>query len=152
MFIWKTTELANAIKENTLTEKDWKQYYLAGSIVMIIALYLTQLEPRIEINTQSLIVEAVLMVVIAVIGINITFKTNQNNNGSNFVARIIALSLPIIIKSTVFLVLFFIALGVVAEVAELSTESIDWLMVIFTVLIEALIFWRINVHLNYINT
>ena len=51
-----------------------------------------------------------------------------------------------------FLVLFFIALGVVAEVAELSTESIDWLMVIFTVLIEALIFWRINVHLNYINT
>lgn len=152
MYIWKTTELANEIKENTLTEKDWKQYYLAGSIVMIIALYLTQLEPRIEINTQSLIVEAVLMVVIAVIGINITFKTNQNNNGSNFVARIIALSLPIIIKSTVFLVLFFIALGVVAEVAELSTESIDWLMVIFTVLIEALIFWRINVHLNYINT
>ena len=152
MFIWKTTELANAIKENTLTEKDWKQYYLAGSIVMIIALYLTQLEPRIEINTQSLIVEAVLMVVIAVIGINITFKTNQNNNGSNFVARITALSLPIMIKLFVVLVLIFIALGVVGEVAELSPESIDWLAVVFTVLIEALTFWRINVHLNYINT
>jgi hypothetical protein len=150
MFIWKTTELANEIKENTLTEKDWKQYYLAGTILVTISFYIALLEER--INTQSLIVEAVLMVVIAVIGINITFKTNQNNNGSNFVARIIALSLPIIIKSTVFLVLFFIALGVVAEVAELSTESIDWLMVIFTVLIEALIFWRINVHLNYINT
>ena len=150
MYIWKTTELANEIKENTLTEKDWKQYYLVGTILMTISLYIPLLEAR--INTQSLIVEAVLMVVIAVIGINITFKTNQNNNGSNFVARIIALSLPIIIKSTVFLVLFFIALGVVVEVAELSPESIDWLMVIFTVLIEALIFWRINVHLNYINT
>ena len=137
MFIWKTTELANEIKENTLTEKDWKQYYLAGAILMTISFYIALLEAR--INTQSLIVEAVLMVVIAVIGINITFKTNQNNNGSNFVARIIALSLPIIIKFTVFSVLFFIALGVVAEVAELSPESIDWLMVIFTVLIEALI-------------
>ena len=152
MFIWKTTELANAIKENTLTEKDWKQYYLAGSIVMIIALYLTQLEPRIEINTQSLIVEAVLMVVIAVIGINITFKTNQNNNGSNFVARITALSFPIFIKIGVFSFLLGIALVLVAEGAELSPEFIDWLMVISAVLIEALFFWRINVHLNYINT
>ena len=150
MFIWKTTELSNEIKENTLTEKDWKQYYLAGTIVMTIAMYIAQLVPR--INTQPLIVEAVLLVVIAVIGINITFKTNQNNNGSNFVARVTALSFPIIIKVSVFAILFGIALEVVAEVAELSLESIDWLAVVFVVLIEALIFWRINVHLYYINT
>jgi len=150
MFIWKTTELANEIKENTLTGKDWKQYYLAGTILVTISFYIALLEER--INTQPLIVEAVLLVVIAVIGINITFKTNQNNNGSNFIARITALSLPIMIKLFVVSVLIFIALGFVGEVAELSPESIDWLAVVFTVLIEALTFWRINVHLNYINT
>ena len=150
MFIWKTTELSNEIKENTLTEKDWKQYYLAGTIVMTIAMYIAQLVPR--INTQPLIVEAVLLVVIAVIGINITFKTNQNNNGSNFVARVTALSFPIIIKVSVFSILFGIALEVVAEVAELSLESREWFMVVFAVLLEALFFWRINVHLYYINT
>jgi hypothetical protein len=150
MFIWKTTELSNEIKENTLTEKDWKQYYLAGTIVMTIAMYIAQLVPR--INTQPLIVEAVLLVVIAVIGINITFKTNQNNNGSNFVARVTALSFPIIIKVSVFAILFGIALEVVAEVAELSLESREWFMVVFAVLLEALFFWRINVHLYYINT
>ena len=150
MYIWKTTELSNEIKENTLTEKDWKQYYLAGTIVMTIAMYIAQLVPR--INTQPLIVEAVLLVVIAVIGINITFKTNQNNNGSNFVARVTALSFPIIIKVSVFAILFGIALEVVAEVAELSLESREWFMVVFAVLLEALFFWRINVHLYYINT
>jgi uncharacterized membrane protein YeiH len=150
MYIWKTTELSNEIKENILTEKDWKQYYLAGTIVMTIAMYIAQLVPR--INTQPLIVEAVLLVVIAVIGINITFKTNQNNNGSNFVARVTALSFPIIIKVSVFAILFGIALEVVAEVAELSLESREWFMVVFAVLLEALFFWRINVHLYYINT
>ena len=79
-------------------------------------------------------------------------KTNQNNNGSNFVARITALSFPIIIKVSVFSILFGIALEVVAELAELSLEFREWFRVVFAVLIEALFFWRINVHLSYINT
>lgn len=149
MYIWKTAKLATEIKENTLTEKDWKQYFLAGSILITISIYLTQLAAR--TNTESLIVEAVLMVAIAVIGINIAFKTNQNNNGSNFVARITALTFPISIKLIALSILYGIAVGIVEEVAEVSIQSQEWAVVAFTVLIQVLFFWRINVHLKYIN-
>ena len=150
MYFWKTNKLSNEIKENTLTENDWKQYYLAVSILLLISIYSTQLVPR--INIESLIVEGVLSVAITVIGINITFKTNQNNNGTNFIARITALSFPIAIKIATLSFLYGIGIGVAKEMLALSTENKEWATTIFTVLIQVLFFWRINVHLKYINT
>lgn len=150
MYIWKTTKLSTEIKENTLTEKDWKQYFLAGTILITVSMYLLQIESRTIM--ESLIVEAVLMVAIAITGINIAFKTNQKNNGTNFVARMTALTFPISIKLIALSVLFGVALGVAEEVAGLTPESIEWATVVFGVLIQILFFWRINVHLKYINT
>ena len=96
MYIWKTDKLSSEIKENTLTEKDWKQYFLAGAILITLSMYMIQTMPR--ANMISLMVEGILMIVITIIGINIAFNANQENNGTNFVARITALSFPLSIK------------------------------------------------------
>ena len=150
MYLWKTTKLSTEIKENTLSEKDWKQYFLAGTILITISMYLIQLVVR--TNTDSLIVEAVLMLAITISGINIAFKTNQTNNGSNFVARITALSFPITMKIIAISFLYGIALGIYAEASAVSVENQEWISVVFAVLIQVLYFWRINEHLKYINT
>lgn len=150
MYIWKTDNLSSEIKENTLTEKDWKQYFLAGTILITLSMYMIQTMPR--TNMISLMVEAILMVVITVIGINIAFNTNQENNGTNFVARITALSFPLSIKIIAISFVFGIVLGFLNEMDPISTENEEWVYTIFTVLIQIIFFWRIKVHLAYINT
>ena len=150
MYFWNTAKLSNEIKENTLSEKDWKQYYLAVAILITVLMYLTILIERPYI--EAIIVEAVLMVAIAIKGINIAFNTNKDINGSNFVARITALSFPITIKLIVLAIIIGIPLGFLQALPELSAEFHEWVSVAVSVLIQILYFRRINIHLGYINT
>ena len=150
MYFWNTAKLSTEIKENTLSEIDWKQYYLAGTILITIAIYLIQLGERTYI--EATIVEAILMIAITVKGINIAFDTNKNIDGSNFVARITALSFPITIKLIALSIIIGIPLAMLEQLPELSTEFHEWVSVAFAVIIQVLYFRRINVHLGYINT
>ena len=150
MYIWKTNKLSTDIKENNLTEKDWKQYFLAGGILLTVAMYLIQTSAR--TNMVSLLIEGLVMVAITIVGVNIAFNTNQKNNGSNFVARITAISFPITIKIIAISFIFGIILAIVGETATLSIENQEWASAIYTVLIQVLFFWRVNEHLKYINT
>lgn len=150
MYIWKTNKLSTDIKENNLTEKDWKQYFLAGGVLVILAMYLLQTSVR--VNMMSLLVEGLLMLVITIVGINITFNTNHDNSGTNFVARITALSFPLSIKLIVVSFFYGILIGVANEISPFSVENQEWAFAIFTITIQAIFFWRINVHLLYINT
>lgn len=149
MYLWKTDKLSSEIKENTLTEKDWKDYFLAGAILITISMYMLQTMPR--INMLSLMVEGILMIIITIIGINFTFNANQENNGSHFVARITALSFPLSIKIIAISFIFGIVLGYLNELDPISTENEEWAITAFTVLIQIIFFWRIRVHLTYIN-
>ena len=150
MYIWKTDKLSSDIKENTLTEKDWKDYFLASAILISLSMYMIQTLPR--TNMLSLMVEAILMIAITVIGINIAFNANHENKGTNFVARITALSFPLSIKIIATSFVFGIILGFLNEMDPISTENEEWAYTAFTVLIQILFFWRIKVHLTYINT
>ena len=149
MYIWKTDKLSSEIKENTLTEKDWKQYFLAGAILITLSMYMIQTMPR--TNMISLMVEGILMIVITIIGINIAFNANQENKGTNFVARITALSFPLSIKIIAISFIFGIVLGFLNELDPISAENEEWVYAAFTVLIQIIFFWRIKVHLSYIN-
>ena len=149
MYIWKTDKLSSDIKKNTLTEKDWKDYFLAGAILITLSMYMLQTMPR--TNMISLMVEGMLMIVITVIGINIAFNANQENKGRNFVARITALSFPLSIKIIATSFIFGIILGFLNELDPVSTENEEWAYTAFTVLIQIIFFWRIRVHLTYIN-
>lgn len=150
MYIWKTDLLSSEIKEHTLTEKDWKNYFLASAILITLSMYMLQTLPR--TNMISLMVEAILMIVITFIGINIAFKSNQKNKGTNFVARITALSFPLSIKIIAASFVFGIILGFLNEMDPISTENEEWAYTAFTVVIQIIFFWRIKVHLTYINS
>ena len=150
MYIWKTNELSTDIKENKLTEKDWKQYFLASGILITLSMYMIQTVARTNIN--SLMIEAILMIAITIIGINIAFDANQKNQGTNFVARITALAFPLTIKIVAASFFLGIILGFLNEMDPISTENEEWVYAVFTVLIQIIFFWRIKVHLTYINT
>ena len=149
MYIWKTDKLSSEIKENTLSEKNWKDYFLAGTILITLSMYMVQTMPR--TNTPSLIAEAILMIVITVIGINAAFNANNGNKGSSFVARITALSFPLSIKIIATSFIFGMILGFLNEMDPISSENEEWAYSVFTILIQILFFWRIKVHLTYIN-
>jgi hypothetical protein len=151
MYFWKTNELAEAIKNGNVSERDWKSYYLASNIFLLVSIYLSALSPR-SGGTILYLVEAALIVAITIFGINFTFKTNEALNGNNYIARVTALGFPILIKIFIFGILIgFIDAGLAeAKIIEDASEPIT--LTIFTVLAQAFFFWRVNFHLKIINT
>jgi hypothetical protein len=146
MYFWNTNELSQNIKISKLSDNDWKNYYLAMSIVGMLGLYLTALSPR--ENTMALLVEAISMIGILIFGISITFKTHKTNdkNVASYISKMVALSFPISIK---FLVLSF-GFGIILGIVEAGNQ--EWSITAMTVTFQALIFWRLNIHLQAINT
>jgi hypothetical protein len=146
MYFWNTNELSQNIKISKLSDNDWKNYYLAMSIVGMLGLYLTALSPR--ENTMALLVEAISMIGILIFGISITFKTHKTNdkNVASYISKMVALSFPISIK---FLVLSF-GFGIILGIVEAGNQ--EWSITAMTVTFQALMFWRLNIHLQAINT
>jgi hypothetical protein len=151
MYIWRTSALSEDIKNGSLTDHDWKQYYLAGSIFVTISMYLIALSPR--VNITSVLVESIAVIGVLIFGVSITYNTNQkgNGNGTNYIARITALSFPIFIKIFVLSLVFGIILGVVGEILLLSPEVVEWALATFSILVQIFYFWRLNVHLIFIS-
>ncbi len=150
MYFWKTLALSDDIKNDALTENDWKQYYLAGSIFVSISMYLVTLTPRSD--TSILLVEAIATVGVLIFGINITFDTNQEGGSSNYVARITALSFPLLVKIFLLSLLVGVMLGIAGELSSLPAAFLEWSISIFTIMIQMVYFWRLNEHLRYINS
>jgi hypothetical protein len=146
MYFWNTNELSQNIKISKLSDNDWKNYYLAISIMGMLGLYLTALSPR--ENTMALLVEAISMIGILIFGISITFKTHKTNdkNVASYISKMVALSFPISIK---FLVLSF-GFGIILGIVEAGNQ--EWSITAMTVTFQALMFWRLNIHLQAINT
>ncbi|KGJ94245.1 hypothetical protein [Colwellia psychrerythraea] len=46
MYFWNTKALSEDIKNSKLTDNDWKNYYLAGSIFLTLSIYIIALSPR----------------------------------------------------------------------------------------------------------
>ena len=45
MYIWKTENLVEDLKSNKVTERNFKNYYLASSLLMMISYYLAMTDP-----------------------------------------------------------------------------------------------------------
>jgi len=56
--------------------------------------------------------ESIVIVTITIIGINVTFKTNGENDSSDYVSRMVMLGLPIFIKIVAFTFLVGIFAGI----------------------------------------
>jgi len=150
MYIWKTASLAKDIKENNLTDEQWKNYYLAGSILLTLSTYLINISPRMG---TSLLIEMLVVLAVILLGINITFNTNikGGGSGSDYIARVTALSLPILIKVYLLAIIFGVCVGALEVVLSIDKAVSASVISVFTILIQVLVFWRINTHLKAIN-
>ena len=149
MYIWKTASLATDIKNDKVETGEWKKYYLATSIFMTLALYLSALTPREAM--LSMLVEVILMLGILIFAIQATYQSNLGDNGVNYIARMTALSFPLIIKFFLISLLFGGVIGALSEVALFSESVMEWVMVGFVTLVQAAFFWRLNCHIKSIN-
>ncbi len=149
MYIWKTATLATDIKNDSVEPREWKKYYLAVSIFMTLAMYLTALLPR--ENMAAVLAEAIAMIGILIFGVSITYQSNQGDGGVDYISRMTALSFPITVKIFLISLLGGVLMGILSEEASLSEMFMEWGMVVFVAIIQIVFFWRINVHIKYIN-
>lgn len=147
MYIWKTENLAADIKNNAVGQSEWKKYYLAGSLFMTIAMYLVALAPR--ENLTATLVEAVAVVGILIFGVSVTYQSNKGDAGVDYVARMIALTFPIMIKLILVSFIVGVIAGFLGEILSLSEEVF---MAASGPIIQAIFFWRINFYIKYINS
>ena len=151
MFYWKTEELAEQIKEGNISEELKKNYYLATSVIMIVSTYLA-MAVGIQ-NSMATLTECVLVLIITVLSINIIFATNHGNDGTDFISRVVMLGLPILIKLLVFAFTAGLIIGIYSGASGQTDLGMNgWDSTIISVLVQVIFFWRINVHLWYINT
>lgn len=151
MYFWKTKILATQIKETNISEEEQKNYYIATSVLATAFMYIAIAGGT--PNLKATLTECVLLIIVTIFGINITFKTNQGNDGSNYISRVVMLGLPILIKIIIFGFLAGVLVGVFMGVAD-NADPVDsqWGVCAVSVIAQLLFFWRVNVHLCHINT
>lgn len=150
MYFWKTRNLATDIKNGKISEYNKKNYFLATSILALIAGIIGQLS-RSHIPQSQVLVECLFFLIITIVGITITFKTNKGNDGIDYVARMIALSLPLLIKMAIMLFVFAAVIGIIDKKLGDNMTTLDWHTIGLATILKIWLFWRLNVHLKYIN-
>lgn len=148
MYFWKTGSLVEDLKSNKVTERNFKNYYLASSLLMMISYYLAMTVP--PENMTMILIEAVGSIGITVFGIDFVFKCNGGDSGSNFINKALCLSFPLMIK--VFVAGFFIGFAVgIMEAASLFQQVIEIVYTGLVLLIQVIFFWRLAVHIQRVN-
>ena len=149
MYFWKTDQLAEDIKDNKISEKSKMYYYLLTiSIYNIIGYqYLSEFSG----DMTTAIGEMLVTTLVLIFGTFITFKTNNSRGGSDYIARVIMLGLPISIKLIVFTLIFQIVLYEVVFYYWNYDILTDLFISVSVAMISILLFWRINEHLKSIN-
>ncbi|MBA6290735.1 hypothetical protein H4J58_00110 [Colwellia sp. MB3u-70] len=94
------------------------------------------------------------MIGIIIFGVSVTFNTHKanDNNVGNYISKMTALSFPLSVKFFTLSIVIGLVMGI-AEGAGLSLEFAQaWFIVVLSVSVEILLFWRLNTHLQSINT
>jgi len=150
MYLWKTKNLAIDIKNQSINEKDKMFYYLFTMLFYNITSYLYLIDIE-EYTTNVIFLEIVSITLIWTIGTLITFSTNKGNNGIDYISRVIMLSVPITIRLLLVALIFeLLIFSMITYVWDYDILT-EWLTTGLSTIIMIAIFWRINVHLKYIN-
>tara|TARA_B110000114_G_C14837254_1_gene295157 strand:+ start:125 stop:574 length:450 start_codon:yes stop_codon:yes gene_type:complete len=148
MYIWKTGNLVEDLKSNKVTERNFKNYYLASSLLMMISYYLAMTDP--PENMTMMLIEAIGSIGITVVGIDFVFKCNGGDNGANFINKALSLSFPLMIKVIVAGIFVGTAMAVMKE-GSLSQQVIEITYTVLILLIQGFFFWRLAVHIQRAN-
>ena len=151
MFFWNTSRLADSIKANGLSESNKKDYYIGSSVLSLIVMYIAILTGA--ENKYMLLATGMLSLIVILFGINITFKTNGGEEGKDYIARVVMLSFPLLIKIYLFTFLVAILLGIASYLLLGNNTAVsEWITLLITFAYQAFFFWRLNVHLGRINS
>ncbi|KIP74397.1 membrane protein [Vibrio harveyi] len=152
MYIWKTSKLSEELKDNKVPDSDWIKYALIFLIFYTVTPYLMFLAPY--VSNEVMITEAMGILVVSILGVVVTYRTN-NRDGKTYILRSIALSIALSIP----LSFRFVALSVLVGMAIVSFDFgaqhyfiVELLSTLSVIALQALYFWRLNVHLKYINS
>lgn len=155
MYLWSVKRLIEDIRLGEVTETQYKNYYIASSLLVLFGYLMLNLSA--EIKPTIALASFVLQLGLLVSWVNAIFKANGGEQGKDFLKRVIALYLPVAIQT----MLLFIAIGIVIEVvfpllinnmdenAQNHLNSIKDL--IFEVIVSTCIYWRIHKAIKLIN-
>ena len=156
MYFWNTSRLIDDLKQEKLTEENFKNYYICGGILFLFSIFILQISPKqnYQISMASFIINLGLLIT----WINVIFKANGGSRGHNFINRFVALYLPISIKLFVFFIFFYLCFITIltffserisevllVKINEASTQVIDTLYAFF-------VYWRIYKAIQKINS
>ncbi len=148
MYFWNTGKLVGDLRNDLVTERNFKNYYMASSLIMMASYYLAMTAPR--ENMVIMLVEAIGSIIITVFGINYVFKRNGGDGGHSFVNRALALSLPLMIK----LFLAGMLIGIIETIANelaIPKKTLDIAGAALLLLIQLVFFWRLAVHIQRVS-
>jgi hypothetical protein len=148
VYIWKTSELSKEIKEDKITDSEWRKYILAWLIIYTLSLYMMSMVPY--ENSTVMLAELIGTIGAIIFGIGITYKSNKSN-GFTYIPRFVALSIPLFFRMGALSLLGGALIGVLGETI-ISADLVDWLSAFLVVALQVAYYWRVNVHLLYINT
>lgn len=145
MYFWNTKALAHELSADTLEKKHYKNYYLISALIVSFVYYLGMLSPYYDVRVIG--VEAILTFIIMIIGVQKAYQANDGDQGVHFLNRITALSLPILIQTTVAGIVFGVVLLVIYYFFNLQHTQFDlwyeWCVSAFTIFLQILFFTRL---------
>jgi len=148
MYLWKINNLVSELRKESLTQENFKNYYLVSSVIVILSAYVMALYTPTNLTHNW--ADAIGTILVTIIGLNLAFKANGGNTGSHFLNKTISIYVPLTIRITVASTLVIIPL-VVLELFFSVRISEEWFLSILTLSLNIIFFWRLFVHLKNTN-
>ncbi|ENW91946.1 MULTISPECIES: hypothetical protein [Acinetobacter] len=159
MYFWNTKKLIEDLKNDRLSEQNYKNYYLISSVFMFIIMFAMRLSPIVDVVQNT--IDALLNIIIFIIGVNFCFKANGGNQGKQFLSRLICLCLPIGIRFILayFLLILCIIFAFIVTARFIDSTQIPaliapyqkWVMLIISIFMQVMMYWRFCVALKAIS-
>jgi|SRR6185369_4228841 len=146
MYLWKTRLLAEDLKQNSINETSFKNYYMGTSVLTTICYYLATLQP--PENMLASATESLVTLIITIVGINAAFKANGGGTGIRFIEKTVSLSFPLLIKVCVAGLAVGVIIGILDIIAGIGKFQLDWGTSISVMAIEVVFYWRLVTHIK----
>lgn len=156
MYFWNSTQLIKDLTNNQVSQADFKNYYVASSVLVLLSIFLLSQLPTEDwkMGLSVFLLNSGLLMS----WMNAIFNANGGNQGQDFLNRIIALYLPISIKLIVYFIVITLIFqlflnGFESQMPQATFDLINlWSSSCFEIIMNFVLYWRIYAAIKIINT
>jgi len=148
MYLWKINNLVSDLREESLTQENFKNYYLVTSVIITLLFYVIAFDT--PTNLTHYLADSIGTIIVTIFGLNLAFNANGGNTGTHFLNKTVSITVPLMIRLGVAFTLVMIPF-VVLELFFSMSISEEWFLSIFTLSVNIIFFWRLVVHLKNTN-